>query len=141
MDINKLIPELKKIFSQDERIVSAYLFGSYAKGDFHKRSDIDLAIMLDSKENEEFSLDNYLDLEIKITLAIKIENFDLVIINQAPLVLQFRIISEGRLIYIFDDNIRSDLEARIMLSYYDFQPRLKEFNKEYFEALEERYLK
>jgi hypothetical protein len=33
------------------------------------------------------------------------------------------------------------MEERIMQQYYDFLPRLRQFNKEYFEALREEYMK
>lgn len=42
--INRLL--LNKI-----NIHSAYLFGSFAKGNYHKDSDIDLAIVLDKVQN------------------------------------------------------------------------------------------
>ncbi|MCD6228585.1 MAG: nucleotidyltransferase domain-containing protein [Candidatus Omnitrophica bacterium] len=135
----KLKSKLTPVFSQDSRIISAYIFGSSIQGLTHPRSDIDLAILVSF--DKKFSLDDLLNLEVKITLALKTENYDLVVLNDAPLTLRFRIISEGIIIYKADDKMRCDFEERVMQEYYDFLPRLKEFNAEYFSALRENYLK
>jgi predicted nucleotidyltransferase len=37
---------LEKIRESNIQVLSAYLFGSYAKGDYHSESDIDLALVL-----------------------------------------------------------------------------------------------
>jgi predicted nucleotidyltransferase len=136
-----ILEKIKKIFSKDKRIVAGYIFGSIAKGDFHDKSDIDLAVMLNPQKVKDFSLDDQLDLEVDISLALETENYDLVVLNRAPLILQFRIISTGKLIYVYNDEIRCELEEKIMDNYYDFYIRLKQFNKEYFQALEEKYIK
>lgn len=141
VDTNEMVESLKRIFSRDKRIIASYLFGSLSKGNFHKGSDIDLGIALEPSKVKDFSLDDQLNLEIELTLALKTENYDLIIINHAPLILQFRIISQGKLIFVEDDEARCNLEERIMSLYYDFLYRLNEFNKEYFSALQERYLK
>lgn len=137
--IDSLKKKLAPIFRRDKRIAAAYLFGSYSQGATHQGSDIDLAILLSSPKN--FSLDDALDLEVKIALSLKTEKFDLVLANNVSLILQFRVISTGKLIYVSDDNLRCDFEEMVMLEYYDFLPRLNEFNREYFAALKVRGLR
>lgn len=139
---DSLFDELKErltpLFLKDPRIIVGYLFGSSAQGITHKRSDIDLAILLAFGKN--FTLDDLLDLEVNITLALKTERYDLIVANKAPLILKFRIISTGKLIYIANDNLRCEFEERVMQEYYDFLPRLNEFNRQYFVTLKENYL-
>lgn len=135
----ELKEKLAPLFLNDPRIVAAYLFGSCAEGFIHKRSDIDLAILV--SPDKSFSLDGLLDLEVKITLALHTERYDLVIANTASLILKFRIISTGKLIYNSNDTLRCDFEERVMQEYYDFLPRLNEFNRQYFLALKENYLR
>lgn len=140
-----LLQELKEktepIFSKDKRIICAYLFGSSASGMAHKRSDVDLAILLALDKVKNFGLEELLDLEVKLALALKTERFDLVICNNASLILRFRIISTGKLIYNINDALRCEFEERTMQEYYDFLPRLNEFNREYFAALKEEFEK
>lgn len=137
--MNLIREKVVPIFLKDRRIVCAYLFGSFVQGEIHKRSDIDLAIL--TAPNKKFILDDLLDLEVKIALALNTERFDLVILNNLSLILKFRIIFTGKLIYVSDDDLRSDFEEKVMQEYYDFQPRLNEFNREYFATLKENYLR
>lgn len=139
-NIYKKLDKIGDIFSKNDKIIAGYLFGSSVEGGFHQRSDIDLAVMLDPSRIKDFSLDKKLSLEVDLALFLGTENFDLVVVNRAPLVLQFRIISKGRVIYKKSGGLYTSVEETIMENYYDFSPRLREFNKEYFEALKEKYL-
>jgi predicted nucleotidyltransferase len=56
MDENKDILSLKEVLNglrKKGRVLIAILYGSYAKGNFHKRSDIDLAIYVKAKDTKE----------------------------------------------------------------------------------------
>lgn len=144
MDVN-LLQELKEkltgIFAKDTRVVAAYLFGSYADGSAHCTSDLDIGIAIDPCVQSEFTLEDEIDLELKIESILRGKKCDLVVINKVPLNLQFRIISPAKTIYIGNDDLRCEIEERIMLNYYDFLPRLRQFNKDYFSALQEEYVK
>jgi len=137
--VKTLRNRLSNLFSQDERIIAAYLFGSRADGSAYEGSDLDLGIMLDSGSEQTFTLNDELDLEAEVEAALRSDHFDLVVINHVPLPLQFRMISPAKLIYVKDDDKRCETEEQIMVRYYDFQPRLREFNREYFAALREEY--
>ncbi len=45
MSKEELISKLKNYFGQKDEVEFAYLFGSYARGDNYKLSDIDVAVM------------------------------------------------------------------------------------------------
>lgn len=45
MNKEELIRTLKDYFGQKDEVEFAYLFGSFARGDNHKLSDIDIAVM------------------------------------------------------------------------------------------------
>ena len=137
--VEALKNRLSGLFLQDKRIIAAYLFGSRADGSAYEGSDLDFGIMLDPGSEQPFTLNDELDLEAKVEAALRSDNFDLVVINDVPLILQFRIISPAKLIYVKDDDKRCETEEHIMVRYYDFQPRLREFNREYFAALREEY--
>ncbi len=51
-DIERLKEVLRKL-KEEGRIALAYLYGSFAKGVPHKRSDIDIALYINSKDNRE----------------------------------------------------------------------------------------
>ena len=48
--INEFITEVNKIFG--ERVKKIILYGSYARGDFNKNSDIDILILTDFTDDE-----------------------------------------------------------------------------------------
>ena len=68
---------IKNIINNEDNILFAYLFGSYAKGNQNSSSDIDIAIML--KDN---SFDYYLEIVKKLQIATNKE-IDLVVLNRA----------------------------------------------------------
>ena len=49
-NVKKLLAELKKGLTElyGQRLKAVYLFGSYARGDYHEGSDLDVMIVLDS---------------------------------------------------------------------------------------------
>ncbi len=51
-EIESLKKELKKL-KEERKISLAFLYGSFAKGKVHKRSDIDIAIYINSKDEKE----------------------------------------------------------------------------------------
>ena len=53
-NLNDLISQLVKLISSEIRIKGVYLFGSYAKGNSHEYSDIDLALVSDDFEGSRF---------------------------------------------------------------------------------------
>ncbi len=73
----KIVEELKNILAEEDNILFAYLFGSYAKGDFHKSSDIDIALYL-----KEDSFDYYLEI-VKKLQSLFDKEIDMVILNRA----------------------------------------------------------
>jgi len=53
MDVSEIIKELNaRIKEKYSDFKGCYLFGSYARGDFHKDSDIDIVALFDSVDND-----------------------------------------------------------------------------------------
>lgn len=53
-DINAIVSKFVSLLSDEFPINTAYLFGSYAKGDAREYSDVDLAIVSDKFEGSRF---------------------------------------------------------------------------------------
>jgi len=101
--------------ASEKRVKFAYLFGSVAAGNSGPLSDIDIAVFLDRR------LDFFtcrLQLMEALARALKSENFDLVILNNAPIVLAHQVISDG--IVLKDDRQRRVMfESRVLREYLD----------------------
>ena len=72
-----IVEKIKAIVSSEDNILFAYLFGSYAKGDFGSNSDIDIALYL-----KKDSFDYQLEIIKKMQIATHKE-IDLVVLNRA----------------------------------------------------------
>ena len=79
--INHFIQEVKGLLG--ERLKKVILYGSYARGDFHKNSDIDIMLLtdLDDKEIEEYrdkvsEIAFNIELEKEIYISPIIKNID-----------------------------------------------------------------
>jgi predicted nucleotidyltransferase len=118
------IPLLVEKVKIDGDIVSLYLFGSYAEGKQTPVSDIDLAVLLDRDFPQSRYFAKKLDLLAMITSLLKTDEVDLVILNQAPPVLSYRILSKGRLLFEKQTGKgqRVSFQVRTFDRYFDFKP-------------------
>lgn len=112
--------EVKQFLQKQDHIKLAYLFGSAAQKRTGKLSDVDLAIFLDES----------LDMEEKFNLELRLisdlgdivkKRLDLVVMNDAPVSLNFEIIKANYPLLIRDKNLKVDLEHYIMSRYLDRQ--------------------
>jgi len=66
--LEEIVSNLKLIL--DARVVEAFIFGSFATGQFHKDSDLDLLLVVDT--NREF-LDRFLDFRDILDIAPRVD--------------------------------------------------------------------
>ena len=109
----------------------AYLFGSHATGTQTRDSDIDIAVLLPEKTTPKKRFETRLHLmellEKQLGKAI-----DLIIINDIKsLFFKYVIVKEGKVIYLKSEERRIDFECRTLSLYFDFQPFLELYNKNY----------
>ncbi|NVM55260.1 MAG: nucleotidyltransferase domain-containing protein [Candidatus Helarchaeota archaeon] len=129
--------ELHKISSIGKKynLLLVYLFGSKALGKESKLSDIDIAVLL--KENGRYNLrELMLDLIFEFGQIFHSDKIDLLILNKASYAIQYGVISEGKLLYQTNPEIRSQYETRIIKLYLDF----KKYETEYYRALQKSIL-
>jgi len=118
---------LNRIFSHYDQIKAAYLFGSHAANKANKLSDIDIGILLEQGYNKKIKLDILTELAEHFFCDI-----DLVILNEATLLVCFEIVKHNKIIYkkcSFDAAGYFSLTIRRFL---DFRP---------FLAVQRKYLK
>ncbi len=93
-----------------------YLFGSLAKGRSTPLSDIDIGILV-SKDCQFFNL--RIELIVKF-MDVLHDEVDVVILDNAPLLLKFEII-KGLILFQRDDRTRIEFEVKVRNEYYDTQ--------------------
>lgn len=120
MDIYEKIIEF---LSNDTRILSISILGSYNKGTNRKESDIDIALLLPYGEKitgiEKF---NYIK-ELTYILGIKV---DIGIINKNNLIYSREALLNGNTIYIRDREKFNDLRANLLCLYITYCDDVRE---------------
>ncbi len=101
-------------------VIAAYLFGSLARKRAHPRSDIDVAVLLTPMDSEAAfyrrlrlmeQLRPYADREV-----------DVIVLNQAPPLLQHQVLRYGRRLHERDRLARVEFEVRAGQVYADLKP-------------------
>jgi len=110
----------------DRRVKFAYLFGSLSRGNAGPLSDIDLAVYLDGR------LDLFncrLKLMEALSRVLKTEKFDLIVLNNAPVVLKHEVVKDG--IVLKDDRSRRVMFESLVLREYLDTAYLREVQRGY----------
>ena len=134
-EIKKNILNIATGVFRNTQVLFAYLYGSYAVGQAHPFSDLDIGIYVPLLSQRE-------KLDLEMTLALEIDKklkhapaSDVRIINSLPLAVAGQIISEGVLIYCRDDETRIDYETIIRSAYFDFLPFIHNYQRTYLEQI------
>jgi predicted nucleotidyltransferase len=101
---------------QDDAIIAAYLFGSYAKGSPRAGSDLDIAVLV-----KEASLNSFSLLSFSVLLhRICNREADVVLLNRAGELLKREVRRTGILVFERDAEARKRFEIMGRKSYEDF---------------------
>ncbi|OIO86951.1 MAG: hypothetical protein COW32_07155 [Candidatus Aquicultor secundus] len=117
-------------------VVSAYLFGSYAKGDIHLGSDIDIALYV--RPHSILSLDEELTLGREIEELSGLAPIDVRVMNDMSLAIQGEILTRGILLFSVDEKERVSYETRTLALYLDYLPHIQYFRKEFLKSVADR---
>ena len=112
-DIKKIEDCIKKY-----PVVTAYIFGSEAKGTSGLLSDIDIAVFVHKGVSKAERFDLRLRLSNELS-AVMSRTVDLVILNDSSIQLSYEIIRHGKLIFCSDKSTKVDLEVDILSRYLD----------------------
>lgn len=122
------INRLMTFFDRDHPgIVCVYLYGSVARGESRRDSDIDIAVLY--VEEPPPTLDG-----LGLDLGSALEQYmgqpvDVVVLNRAPVDLIHRVFRDGRLICDRDPSARIRFEVQARNAYFDLLPYLREYRR------------
>jgi len=112
--------KIDKSLCKKFQIKFLYLFGSCAKGLAQNMSDLDLAILF-SKNFEPINLfENTVNFEQPLKKRFPFK-FDIVTLNNAPALLKFEVISNGKVLYSENEAERIEFEVKSVKDYIDQQ--------------------
>jgi predicted nucleotidyltransferase len=140
MIINQCLLALRKVFNTYPEVEIAYLFGSQASGTARATSDVDVGVFTGEKVSRSEAGMYKLRLIDHLVALLHQEDVDVVIMDYAPVALNFEIIKHNSIIFMRDPDTKITLEQRIMSRYLDSQFHVHEHNaREYQQILAGNY--
>jgi hypothetical protein len=123
MNFEEIECTIRKIFTEKDEIISAYLYGSFLHSEFYKDIDIGLLISDGFKPEAlyEAKIARKLEKELKNIFNI-FKPVDIRVLNGKPLRFLFSVLKNSKIVYSSNDLKRVQFEARIIKEYLDFKP-------------------
>jgi len=117
--VDQRLYQLRDDLARIPEITLVYVFGSVASGTANASSDLDIGIYtghkIEKRQSGMFKL-RMIDFFVS---RLKIDRIDVVIMDYAPVTLNFEIIKQNCFIFSRDESTRIDFEHGIMSGYLD----------------------
>jgi predicted nucleotidyltransferase len=123
---SRLVELLGEALEPDPSILEAYLFGSSARGDAAAHSDIDVAVYLaPAVLQEPPPYGHQAEICARLMKALATNRVDVVILNEAPPLLYYRVLRDGIRLFARDLVCTTSREGRALSRYCDYVPQLR----------------
>lgn len=123
-----IILKLKRVdFITIPQLQLVYLFGSSSIGQQTPLSDIDIAY-LDDGTTSAFDLEPLIE-KLILEKHVVSNKIDLVRLNEAPVTVQFKVISKGIFLYKSSEEAQANFEEKVTIKYLDYAPVIDLFYK------------
>ena len=110
------------LFAACDEVCLAALYGSQARGQAGPLSDIDVAVLLEQPCDPARYFDLRLELIGRLMSALHTNEVDVLILNQAPLALQYRVVRDGVVLYARHHEHLIAFVSQTVSRYLDFKP-------------------
>ncbi len=117
--INTNLQLILNAAKEDNNVIAVIIFGSYIRKESSYK-DIDIQIFIKENANHFDILSRYMH----IVNATEDRTFDISILNDMPLYIKTKALSEGSIIYVKDKNALYDYSIKVMKEWNEFEPRL-----------------
>lgn len=127
MDGKRIEKQLRELLAARSEVVTAYLFGSVARGTHHAKSDVDVAVLY--AEDPPPTLDGLglgLEADLERDLGWPVQ---VIVLNRAPYDLVHRVLRDGKLLKDADPSARIRFEVRARNLYFDLLPILRRYRR------------
>ena len=107
-----------------DEVLEAYLFGSHARGKARADSDVDVAVYIDETAADEGHWGYRAELTTHLMAALGTDDVDVVVLNQAPILLYHRVLRDGVRLLSRDLRATTSRAGQALSRYFDFLPQL-----------------
>ena len=119
-----LVARLSEALASREEILEAYLFGSHARGEARPDSDIDVAVYIDEALADDGHWGYRAELTTDLMAALGTNDIDVVVLNEAPILLYHRVLRDGVRVLSRDLRATTTRAGQALSFYFDFLPQL-----------------
>ena len=121
MDVERVTERLLSAARADGDVLAVILYGSQARGDAHAGSDVDIALVLTDARREptEFG-------RILLRYA-SLGDADVQVFQRLPLYVQSRVLREGRVLFVRDEDALYEAAFRTVRAWELFRPRYEAY--------------
>ena len=120
--------DLKVKLMEFDDIVFAYIFGSVARGEVHRFSDLDVAIYLKCS-----SVSKLMDIVKRIPDMCV--NLDIRMLNDSPPLFRYNVIKHGILLFCRDKDVHEEFVYRTLVEALEIKEDIEKVVREKFEAI------
>lgn len=124
IELNKLIEKA----DQDEDILAVFLFGSSVRDKETSKSDVDICLIMNPETQAAYQ--KKLISSQKRLDYLKDFLFDIHIFQQLPLYIRKRILKEGKILFVRDEDMLYEIAFRTVQAYEDFKHIYQDYLKE-----------
>ena len=120
----RLLVRLARALAPRDEVLEAYLFGSHARGRAGPDSDVDVAVYIDETAAEEGHWGYRAELTTDLMAALGTDDVDVVVLNEAPILLYHRVLRDGVRLLSRDLRATTSRAGQALSRYFDFLPQL-----------------
>jgi predicted nucleotidyltransferase len=133
IDITPRLGDLVAELTGLDGLVAAWIYGSYGTPYQTPLSDLDLAVLY--RPDRLPALRDEWQLQQRIAELLKEDDVSVLVLNRAQVILQFKVLAEGRRLLCRDSEVLADFTERILSEHSDFMIDHRRFTAEYDRAL------
>ena len=119
-----IIDSVKERLEENDNVVFAYVYGSYARGKGTRFSDLDIAVFL-----RDCGYEPFMELLAELPVDVDVE-FDVRVLNDAPPLFRYNVVREGKLLFVKDKGIHETFVYDTLVSALELREDLISMKEE-----------
>ncbi|MEA1924553.1 MAG: nucleotidyltransferase domain-containing protein [Candidatus Altiarchaeota archaeon] len=126
MDVGVILEKAADVIRDHDEIMAGYLYGSFAKGGYDERSDVDIGLLLVRDYVPDPLYESRISLEFDKCIGGGVEAR---VLNGRDIIFLHQVLRYGRLIFSRAERERIEFESYVYSRYLDFIPFFREYNR------------
>jgi hypothetical protein len=124
----QLLARVAGALAAREEVLEAYVFGSRARGTAWPDSDVDVAVYVDEARAHDGIWGYRAELTTDLMAALGTDDVDVVVLNQASILLYHRVLRDGVRALSRDLRATTTRAGQALSRYFDFLPQLEKMD-------------